>query len=218
MSNYCNFTIAFYGDVKNIKKLKKNFYNAEINVDKMITLSSLISDYNGDDRSWANPTGKEGFLISPSEIKKYPANPDFFYFSYFTLLRSLECPPEIYNDAFFIIDGYGAWSEKPDLIKAIADKYNVNYDTYAEEAGCDYFINTDTEQTFFSDRYILIPKENGYEYFDNTQYFDTLENMLLFLESVGVKIYINGIKSEKELEEKIENEINSIAHMSKFLF
>ena len=204
MANICIFSVAFYGKLDSIRKLKEKYYSVETDNDYEVPLAKLLSkEYGGDARVWGEVT-KEGFLIPPQEIKNHEFNKEQIYFPHGTLIKSLDCVPSEYYDAFFIIEGSGAWSEKPSLLSAIAEEFGVNYEIYAEERGCSYYINTDTDGTFFTDRYIYIPDDYAPNQISNeTLYFDSIEELLFFFEDDDIPIYIENCHSEEDVKSSV---------------
>lgn len=201
MANICTFSVAFYGELNSIRKLRNKYYSIETDNDFEVPLANLLSEeYDGDARAWGNTT-KEGFLIPPQEIKNHEPDMIQIYQPHGTLIKSLECVPSEYSEAFFIIDGNGAWSEKPALLRAIAEEFGVDFDVYAEEQGCTYFVNTDADGTFFTDRYIYIPDDYApNQISNNTLYFDSIEELLFFLEDNDISIYIENCHSEEDVK------------------
>ena len=71
----------------------------------------------------------------------------------------------LYTRGFFIdcefeidhvrVDMEVAWSTMTDVYDLMAKKYDLDYVYIAEEAGCEFYVNTDTEGRFFPTRYIF---------------------------------------------------------------
>ena len=60
------------------------------------------------------------------------------------------------DDCYFKLETETAWCPMNELWDAVVEQHEgVSYVYVAEEAGCDIFINTDTEGRFFDQRYLL---------------------------------------------------------------
>ena len=178
------------------------------------------------------------FYCEPNEIEKLQSFHDFIdkNIGYIRkVFESLDIPPEFYEQkteslsdeilwcseitetykdkkpiVFFTLATESAWCPYPEHFQMLIDKEweGIKFDVFAEEPDCNLFINTDTDDTFFSAAHFRVYgyycnwNEDGGDEFE--EYFEDKEALAEFLnkelETDRIKPDMSLSEMEKEAE------------------
>ena len=109
------------------------------------------------------------------------------------------------EDNSLLLSYESAWNPIIEDLDYILKEYQPNLKevTYAEECGCEIYINTDSEGLYFNYKYYLDMSTEGGNDFNDIKYHDCLESAINeFKRFYNVDTEIN---TKEELEEEIEN-------------
>ena len=191
MPNWCFTTYKIVGDNKEVNDL----YN------KLKTLKDLSNEYaNARSEACINDLPKPE--VPPEIIES-----DFSFFLG-TIVRAFggdwehtNCRGEVYalnepeGDSLFLYT-MTAWGDMPEVWDIVMSNYNtLRYYFLAEEAGCEYFVNSDTTGEHFNALYNVDHFGNGTE--------DVSSDEMLF-EHIAKCLGIDKIESFEELNKLLD--------------
>jgi len=130
MANWCSNAIAFYQDGGG-NYLLEAFY---VDIWKY---QDCKDPETGNLSSWV------GHWLQSNRV-----NPETMY------TRGFITSIELYSD-HVRVEMETAWEPLPEVWDIMADKYGLSYVYIAEELGLEIYVNTDAEERFFSDRYVI---------------------------------------------------------------
>lgn len=154
MPNWCYTRAVVYGPTENVVAFKKF-------IDKALE--------DAPNKEADNPSHWLGQLVIAASGDK----DNCYCRGWIQDISEIEGNPRYEYESFFFIDSNDAWSPiLPNVLShVIASKFpdeELYIDYIAEEGGCGIYVNTDTEGTYFPERYLLVD-DCDYYYFKNEQ-------------------------------------------------
>jgi hypothetical protein len=158
MPNWCSDDIIFYqkdGGIDRLTELKNDLENLE----------SIPYDSATADSKWMGKVLIKKCNFDPTEYNRlnairYKDNLDLMYKNDFNSRCFLSYCNDIEQDTInyppnLEVQVESAWYPQFDLYNMIKSQYNLEYVILSEEPGCEVYINTDTRNQYFCEKYMV---------------------------------------------------------------
>lgn len=94
----------------------------------------------------------------------------------------------MFNEDHILIEGENAWGPQTDSLDGLMRRYpELAYEVFAEEPGCEVYINTDVDGNFFTTRYSIDYDLD--EFGCEAEWFDSEQELVYYFDDILEEVY-----------------------------